>query len=238
MVADDIQYVREVRPLEFPDGDPEWHMGETTEHQLLCEVLRDLLRMAVSDQMVCSDQFVYFDAANPARKCAPDAFVKLGTAWAPVKSWRTWERGVPELCIEILSPGEFEKLTLEEKLARFLAMGVPEVVAFDPDGKPGSRLLAWDRIQGDLVERKVENECTPCRTLGMVFVIAPATLHRVEAALRLWDPARNSLIPTLAEAERTAKEAERSAKEAERSAKENALTEISRLKELIARTSR
>jgi Putative restriction endonuclease len=161
MVEEDIRYVREVRPLDFPDGDPEWHMGETTEHQLLCEVLRDLLRMATRDQMVCSDQFVYFDAANPRRKCAPDAFVKLGTPWAPVKSWRTWERGVPELCIEVLSPDEFEKLTLEEKLARFLSMGVPEVIAFDPDGTPGERLLAWDRIQGDLIERKVEDERTP-----------------------------------------------------------------------------
>jgi hypothetical protein len=68
-------------------------------------------------------------------------------------------------------------------------------------------------------------------------------LHRVPAALRLWDPASNTLVPTLAEAERNAKEAERNAKEAERNAKEaectakeNALTEIARLKQIIART--
>jgi Uma2 family endonuclease len=227
MVTPPIRYLREVQPVDFPGTDPEWEMGETTQHQLLCEVLRSLLRIASNDQMVCSDQFLYFDGSDPQRKCAPDAFVKLGTPWAPVRSWKTWEDGVPELCVEVLSTNEFEKLTLKEKLKRFHAAGVPEVVAFDPQGVVGTRVRAWDRIDGDLVERVVENERTPCRTLGMVFVVAAAPMHHVEAALRLWDPRRGALVPTLAEAERAEKESERAEKE-------RALAEVARLKELLA----
>jgi Uma2 family endonuclease len=241
MVADSIRYVREVRPVDFPGTDPEWLSAETTQHQLLCEVLRSLLRTATNEQMVCSDQFLYFDGSNPKRKCAPDAFVKLGKPWAPVRSWKTWEDGVPELCIEVLSPSEFENLTLEEKLARFHAIGVPEVIAFDPDGVVGARLKAWDRLDGDLVERVVEQERTPCRTLGMVFVIAPAPLHRLSAALRLWDPRRGeygSLVPTLAEAEKERAEAEKERAEAEKEKAEaenaRARAEIARLEALLA----
>jgi Uma2 family endonuclease len=240
MVTDSIRYVREVRPVDFSGTDPEWEMGETTQHQLLCEVLRSLLRMATNEQMVCSDQFVYFDASDPKRKCAPDAFVKLGRPWAPIRSWKVWEDGVPELCVEVLSPREFENLTLDEKLARFHAIGVPEVVAFDPDGKPGQRLRAWDRVTGDLIERVVEHEQTPCRALNMVFVVAPSPMHHLEAALRLWDPVQKRVIPTLAEAEweakeveRAAKEVERIAKEAERAEKERALAENARLQSLL-----
>jgi Uma2 family endonuclease len=220
MVIPPIHYVREIKPVAFPETDPEWEMGESTQHQLLCEVLRSLLRIATNEQMVCSDQFLYFDGSNPKRKCAPDAFVKLGMPWAPIRSWKIWESGVPELCVEVLSPSEFENLTLEEKLARFHIIGVPEVVAFDPDGRVGERLRAWDRVDGDLVERVVQEERTPCRALAMTFVIAPAPMHHLEAALRLWDPVRNALVPTLAEAERAEKEAERAEKEAERAEKE------------------
>jgi Putative restriction endonuclease len=227
MVTEAIKYLREVKPIEFPGSDPEWEMGETTKHQLLCEVLRSILRRATGDQMVCSDQFVYFDAADPKRKCAPDAFVKLGTPWGHVTSWKTWEDGVPELCIEVLSPREFEKLTLAEKLKRFHTIGVQEVIAFDPDGNLGARLRAWDRIEGDLVERKIEGERTPCRTLTLLFIVAPAPLHNLEAALRLWDPTTNALIPTAVEAECVAKEHESAAKE-------DALAEVVRLKNLLA----
>jgi Uma2 family endonuclease len=227
MVTPVIRYLREVSPVDFPGTDPEWEMGETTQHQLLCEVLRSLLRMATHDQMVCSDQFVYFDGSDPQRKCAPDAFVKLGRPWAPIRSWKTWEDGVPELCIEVLSPRELEKLTLKEKLKRFHTIGVPEVIVFDPEGVGRRRLRAWDRIDGDLVERIVEGERTPCRTLNLEFVIASAPMHQVEAALRLWDPRKGTLVPTLAEAERAEKEAERTEKL-------RAMAEVERLRELLA----
>ncbi len=168
------------------------------------------------------DQFVYFDAGNPQRKCAPDAFVKLGVPDTLFESWKTWEhgRGTPEVCVEILSPSDTkEKLTWEEKMERYLAIGVPEVVAFNADAPPGARLRAWDRLADDLVEREVLSESTPCASLGLHWVIvAGRSSDGVELgpALRLArDPHGAALVPTLPEAEANASDARAVAAEAE-----------------------
>ncbi len=153
----DLPHVRPVKPVLFPASDPEWEMGESWTHGRLCDVLYQVLTRAVADDGTAGkDNFVYFDATNPQRKCAPDAFVKLGPTVVPFASWKVWERGTPELCVEILSPSDTEeKLTWEEKMERYLAVGVRELVAFNVDAPPGSRLRAWDRLSDDLVERLV-----------------------------------------------------------------------------------
>lgn len=191
-----IRYVRPIRPLHFPASDPEWEMGEGKRHQLLCELLRQILAVAAGEgSSVGSDQFLYFDASNPQRKCAPDGFVKLGVPDELFDTWKTWEKGSPELCVEILSPSDTrEKLPLEEKLARFHVMGVAEVIAFDAEAPIGQRLRAWDLVDGDLVERVVENEFTPCRTLEKWFVIAPCAEPRLEAALRIAEDSRGERL--------------------------------------------
>ena len=174
----------------------------------------------------------------------PDAFVKLGTPDTRFDTWKTWQGGTPDLCVEIVSPSDKEKQTLDEKLERFHAMGVAEVVAFDPDGAPGRRLRAWDLVDGDLVERVVDAEATPCLTLGLWFVIAPVPTKDLDHALRLAEDARGHgivLTPTeraLAEKEAAlaGEERERVEKERERAEKEAALAEIARLR--VARGTR
>lgn len=192
-------------------------MGEGELHGRLCEAIFRILRVAAGHgATVGKDHFVYWDGANSKKKCAPDAFVKLARPKrGRIESWKTWEDGTPELCVEILSKSDTEeKLTLREKLARFHALGTREVVAFDADARVGRRLRAWDRVDGDLVERVVVEERTPCRTLGLWFVVAPYALEDVEAALRLAsDPAGGELVLTPEEA---------------------AVAEVARLRELLA----
>ena len=168
-------------------------MSESHRHKRLCELLYQLLRASVDDRScVGSDQFVYYDASSSRKKCAPDGFVKLDVPAESIYVWKVWEKGAPELCVEILSPSDTEeKLTLPQKLDRFHTIGVSEVVTLDVDAKVGQRIRAWDRIEGDLVERVVEGERTPCRTLGLWFVVAPyeaegrSPVDRLPAALRL-----------------------------------------------------
>lgn len=172
-------------------------MSEGTRHQRMCTLLLSLLRVACGTEHTAgSDQFLYFDASDPERCCAPDGYVKLNVPEPEeIRSWKTWERGTPELCIEILSRDAEEKLTLPEKLRRFHAMGIAEVVVFNADAEPGMRLRAWDLIEGDMVERVVDDESTPCLTLGLWFVVAPAPSDRLEAALRLArDPKGERLV--------------------------------------------
>ncbi len=218
-----IRHLRPVRPVDFPSTREEWALGQSLRHLDLCELLHAILRAAVTQaDTVGSDQFVYFDASDPRRCLAPDGFVKRGASQDSFPSWKTWERGTPELCVEILSPSDTrEAIPLEQKLERYRALGTREVVCFDADEL---RIRAWDRIEGDLVEREVSGGTTPCLALGAAWVIAPG--RGEPAALRL---ARDGvLVPT-------PEEAERAAKEAERAEKEKALEEVARLRALLAK---
>ncbi len=177
--------------------------------------------------------------------------MKLGTPSRLVPVWKTWEDGTPDLCVEILSTSDHEKLTLEEKLRRYHAIGVPEVIAYDPSAAVGARLRAWDRIDGDLVERVVEDERAASAVLGLWFVLAPTAAEPdLAVTLRLArDRLGNELIPTpaeraLAEKERAVareraekdravaeKERALAEKERERAEKEAALAELARLRQ-------
>jgi len=80
---------------------------------------------------------------------------------------------------------------------------VSELVVFHVDGAPGTRLRVWDRIDGDLVERAVTGESTPCLTLDAFLVVAP--VGDLPACVRLAsDPAGRDLFPTDEEARRDA----------------------------------
>lgn len=198
-------------------------MGEGELHGRLCELIYQVLRAAVGeDATVGKDHFVYWDGADSTRKCAPDAFVKLNLPKrGKIESWKTWERGTPELCIEILSKSDTEeKLTLGEKLARFHALGTSEVIAFDADARQGRRLRAWDRVDGDLVERVIVDERTPCTTLGGWFVVSSYAPDELAASLRLSrDRSGNDLVLTPLELSRVDKDA--------------ALAEVDRLRRLL-----
>lgn len=175
-----------------------------------------ILQEAVgSGHTVAGDAFVYWNAADPRRCLAPDGFVKLGGPPAiTFESYKTWELGTPELAIEITSPSDTpERWTFQEKLGRYHELGVAELISFQADAPVGARLRAWDRLEGDLVERVVENERTPCLTLGMTFVIAP--LPDAAAGLRLATDEEGEALVLLPEERATREREELAARGAE-----------------------
>jgi hypothetical protein len=185
------------RPLHFPSSA---EMPETKRHldlrTFLYAVLCAELRAVHS---VGSEQFVYFNARDPKRCLAPDAFVKLGVPDESFDSWKTWERGTPELCVEIASTSDAGQPAWSEKLERYHEMGAREVVRFDADAGAGQRLRIWDRIDDDLVERAIEADRSACTTLGLYFVVA--AVDEEPLALRLSrDAAGKDLLPSPAEA--------------------------------------
>ena len=199
-----IRHVRPAQPLRFPSSQPEWDVGQSIRHLHLCTILHEILLsvLAPASSVGC-DQFVYFDAANPRRCLAPDGFVKLGVPQEMFESWKVWEKGAPELAFEVLSPSDTrEPISFQEKMDRYASIGVRELVVFDVDAREGTRLRAWDRLDGELVERIVESERTPCVTLGMWFVLAAANAQPI--ALRV---ARDAAGADLVLTEREAKEA-------------------------------
>ncbi len=187
-------------------------MPETTVHLVLRTFLFQLLRFALGDSCcVGSDQFIYWRASDPRTCLAPDAFVKLGVKNAHFDSWKTWERGAPELAVELVS--ESDRTTWEEKLARYQDLGVHELVRFDSEAA-GRRIRIWDRVDDDLVERSLDQESAESFVLERFWVVGD-----VEgiAGLRLSeDAAGERLLPSPLEAETArAQEAERRVRELE-----------------------
>jgi hypothetical protein len=180
--ASSLRHVRPVRPLRFPEQEPlDEHMGQGRRHLHLCNAFYEMLRaVCVPEHTVGADQFVYFDASNPRRCLAPDGFVTLGVADHDFDSYLVWEEGTPDVAFEVLSPSDSpERWTFEEKLGRYHALGVRELVAFHLDASPGERLRVYDRIENDLVERVVTEDRTPCLTLGLTVLVGPVENYPV-----------------------------------------------------------
>lgn len=188
---------------------------------------------------VGSDQFVYLDASNPKRCIAPDVYAKATPRGEPVRSWKVWERGAPDVAVEIVSDSDASEMSWDQKFALYQALGVKELVRLDLISGEAP-LRVWNRTQEVLSERLVnDGSGAAYGVASLVFpfywVVAPAAglpnTLRIATGL---EPL--SLVPTATEgreAERQAKEAERLAKEAERQAKEAAEARVAALEALL-----
>jgi hypothetical protein len=138
-----VEHLTKPRPLVFPTDAT---VPESTAHLDLRTALYLVLRrMFDATAWIGSDQFVYFDGSDPARAVAPDVFVRRGGPNAPFTSWKVWERGAPEVAIEIVSESDASLAEWQEKLAKYHALGVVELVRFEAGA--ASALRVWDRLE-------------------------------------------------------------------------------------------
>jgi Uma2 family endonuclease len=219
------RYLEQRAPILFPESA---EVPETQLHLNLRTLLYLLLQDALGDGVtVCSDQFVYFDAEDPSRCLAPDAFVRRVAPTELVRTWKVWERGAPEVAVEIVSDADAGELPWDRKLSHYRHLGVTELLRFDPaDNKRPLRI--WDRVQGALVERELSGQSERSLVLPIEWVVAAA--DNLPRALRV--RLDGTLVPTAREAleqERLAKEKERLAKEEEQLAREAAEARVQEL---------
>jgi hypothetical protein len=214
-------------------------MGQGSRHLKLCAALYQMLRaVCVPEHTVGADAFVYFDASNPRRCLAPDAFVTLGARDHDFEGYLVWEEGTPDVAFEVLSPSDTpERWMFKDKLRRYRTLGVRELVVLNVDGAPGARLRVWDRLEHDLVERVVTSDTTPCVTLGLTLLVGPVEGYPVGLRVAR-DPEGNDWVLTPSEAlavEVAARSAAEAATQAAERAKLAADERIAQLEEAIAR---
>jgi Uma2 family endonuclease len=168
-------YLRAPKPIHFPSEETlEEAVSETKRHLEARTTLYLLLRDAFAAAAVGSDQFVYWDASDPRKCLSPDVFVKLGVRDETFESWKVWERGAPEVAVEIVSASDRRDSDWEEKMARYQASGTRELVRFDASDE-AQPIRAWDRIEEDLVERAPEStHLRECKALGLWWVVTPS----------------------------------------------------------------
>lgn len=197
----DFEYVRPLRPLHFP---VEAKVPESQQHFEVRTALYQLLSFHLEGRaIVGSDQFVYFDASDPKACLAPDVFLQLGSVGPAIESWKTWERGTPDLAIEIASRSDTPDEPWQRKLERYHALGVRELVLFNQ--RVPQKIRVWDYVDGDLAERKISPDTpVPCVVLGLWWVTVSD--ERWGPMLRLaQDAERRELVRTRLETEAEAR---------------------------------
>ncbi len=216
-----VRYLRAPEPLVFPE---QAEMPESQLHldlrTLLYHLLRDHLGPAYT---VGSEQFVYWDAADPTKCVAPDGYVKATSAGDPVHTWKTWERGAPDVAIEIASESDARDAEVRDKIARYRTIGVRELVRFDVSRPAGERLRVWDRVDDDLLEREVTGDRARSLVLDLDWCVAPAEGYAATLRIAAGEPP--ALVPTREEGRRTEAEGRRTEAEA-RTAAERRIAEL------------
>jgi hypothetical protein len=197
------RYLRAPQPLFFPC---EEEVPESRRHLEVRTALYQSIRDAFRDRAaVGSEQFVYWDAADPGKRCAPDLMVRVGEPDTLFMSWKVWERGAPQLAVEVISRSDESDRPWEAKLERYRHVGVRELVRFD-HADPNEPVRIWDAIDGDLVERDPsEPTFLRCDVLGAFWCVkVDSQLGRVLRLAR--DLAGTDLYPTPDEARQRAEE--------------------------------
>ncbi|HET9931782.1 MAG TPA: Uma2 family endonuclease, partial [Polyangiaceae bacterium] len=202
------RYVEPVVPVIFPES------AEVPETQLHFEVQTILYQLLFDhlgpDITVGSNQFVYFNAAEPKQCLAPDVYVRLAPRGAPIRSWKVWERGAPEIAVEIVSDDDREADVWELKLRRYRQLGVSELVRFDPEASGTAALRIWDRVDGALLERELTGASAPSVVLNFDWVLAPADGFELALRIGVGEDGRTLLL-TRAEARKVEAEARQAA---------------------------
>jgi Uma2 family endonuclease len=130
----------------------EAEVPESKRHLQLRTLLFQFLELAFANEAAIGcDQFVYWDATDPRVCLAPDAFVRFGQPDDLFQTWKVWERGAPDVAVEIISSSDNSESDWREKLAKYRSLGVSELVRFDPEASEPLRV--WDLVAGDLLER-------------------------------------------------------------------------------------
>ena len=223
------RYLGPPSPIVFPE---EAEVPESQRHfelrVLLYQLLCDHLGLTAT---VGSDQFIYYDAGDPVRCVAPDVYIRLAPPTDLIRSWKTWERGAPDVAIEIVSASDASQLAWTEKLHRYQSLGVRELLRFDPEARPDERpLRVWERVQDSLLERDIDGVSCNSSVLDVTWGVAPAEHHAT--ALRI-TRGRNDGTLVLTRAE--ARQAEADARQAEADARRAAEARVRELEAELAR---
>ena len=220
-------------------------MGEDMLQRWIMELLRPLLQWWLSRRgikaFVGADQFIYWRQHDPHARLAPDIYVLPGVdPRTRVRTWKLWQdRVVPSFAFEVASH-DWEKDYFEGP-ARYDALGVRELVVFDPgfdEHVDGVRWQVFRRVgkRGLVRVEATRSDRVRSKALGC-WLRAVGTGRDVRVRIGVGAQGEE-LVPTAEEAERAAKEHERLAKEHERAAKETALARVSALEAELRRLTR
>lgn len=169
VVLNGIHYLRAPVPVHFPEAEL---VPESKRHLKQRSVLFEILSLHFADRaLIGCDQFVYWDPTDPQQCLSPDAFVRLGGPDEDFRSWKVWERGAPEVAVEIVSHSDSRDNQWEAKLEKYRRLGVRELIRFEAEEDGPLSFRVWDSIENDLVERGGVERIAVSRVLPAMWVV-------------------------------------------------------------------
>ena len=117
----------------------------------IVELLRPLLQWWLTQRgvkaFVGADQFIYWHQHDPHARVSPDVYLLPGVdPHTRVRTWKIWQdRVVPSFAFEVVSQ-DWEK-DYTEVPARYAALGVAEVVIFDPGYTEHPEGVRWQVLR-------------------------------------------------------------------------------------------
>ena len=188
-------------------------MSQREKHQKETAYWCDVLERHLPGATVCSDLPMPYMRGDGNRTVVPDLLVALRAPPLDDRtSYRLWENPVPDLAMEMLSPGNWRD-DVGPKRRTYEHLGVREYWLFDRGGRRLSAPLVGCRLRGRRYRRIAANAAgrLPSAVLGL-------ELHVRDGRVRFHDPATGEDLRTSAEDAEGRAEAEQRAGAAERRA--------------------
>lgn len=163
-------------------------------YEIIAQRRRERRQVAIG-----SEQFVYYDSNDPKKCFSPDVFVKVNSDARDFSTWNVWERGNPDLVVEIVSDSDRNSTVWSDKFSRYQDSGVREVVRFDAAAQ--DPITVWDRVGEDFVERKrTGSMLLQCKTLGLFWIVVADETYGPQLRLAK-DRTGKHILPTPVENE-------------------------------------
>ena len=169
-------------------------MSQNENHQKETAYWCDVLQLRLPEATVCSDLPVHYRRGDGNRAIVPDLLVALrAPARGDRTSYKLWENPLPDLAMEMLSPGNWQEDD-GPKRRTYEHLGVREYWLFDPGGRHLPAQLVGYRLHGKRYRRIGPNAAgrLPSEVLGL-------ELHVRDDRLRFRDPATGQDLLTHAE---------------------------------------
>jgi hypothetical protein len=123
--------------------------------RLIAELLRPMLARFLAERgeraFVGADQFIYWVEGDGSKRVAPDVYVIFGEdPDALPRSWLLWQcEHRPSFALEVV--GRDVEKDYEDAPNEYKAMGIDELIVFDPEATPGHprrvRWQQWRRVK-------------------------------------------------------------------------------------------
>ena len=176
------------------DGKP---MADTDLHLYWIKRVQDMLETYFSQnpEVYISGNIMMYDVEGPMRTAvSPDILVAFGLGQKFRRTYKVWEEGKPpDFVMEFSSKRTYQN-DLDEKMALYARMNIPDYFLYDPDRRYlPSPLMGFRLVAGTYVEIASDSDD------GIRSEILDLNFHLTEDGLTLYNPRAQEWLQTRAE---------------------------------------